>query len=102
MGNTNCKTMFIAPTDDAEIISVVNNLKKNSSQGADSISPRVAHCITKYVAPQLSSIFNKSLSTGIFPDSLKIARVIPIHKADTKTSVGNYRPISILPFFSKI
>ena len=47
-------------------------------------------------------IFNLSLQTGIFPDKLKIARVTPLFKRGEKYELGNYRPISVLPSFSKI
>ena len=47
-------------------------------------------------------IFNLSLSTGIFPDKLKIAKVSPIFKNGEKDLFTNYRPISVLPCFSKI
>ena len=47
-------------------------------------------------------IFNLSLEQAIFPDDLKIARVTPVFKAGNENEVGNYRPISILPCFSKI
>ena len=47
-------------------------------------------------------VFNQSLSTGIFPDKMKIARVTPIFKADDKLLMSNYRPVSVLPVFSKI
>ena len=50
----------------------------------------------------MATKFNLSLTTGIFPDQLKIARVVPIFKSDDKFAVNNYRPISVLPFFSKI
>ena len=54
------------------------------------------------LAPALVKIFNLSLSSGVYPDKLKIAKVIPIFKKGTKTSVNNYRPISILSSINKI
>ena len=47
-------------------------------------------------------IINKSFSLGIFPDVLKIARVVPIFKVGSTSELINYRPISILPSLSKI
>ena len=47
-------------------------------------------------------VFNLSLEKRIFPDNLKIARVTPIVKAGDENEMGNYRPISVLPCFSKI
>ena len=57
--------------------------------------------IHEIVTP-LAHICNISISTGVFPSSFKLAKVIPVHKKEDKTVVSNYRPISILPSFSKI
>jgi hypothetical protein len=46
-------------------------------------------------------LINLSLSTGVFPDKLKIAQIIPIYKSGESDSVTNYRPISLLTSFSK-
>ena len=43
-----------------------------------------------------------SFTQGIFPDELKLARVVPIYKSGDKKEVSNYRPISVLSFYSKI
>ena len=47
-------------------------------------------------------IFNLSFLTGIIPNALKIARVTPVYKANNKENFSNYRPISVLPCYSKI
>ena len=59
--------------------------------------------LSKYViAPILSKLFNQCIELGIYPSTLKIAKVIPIFKDGDKTCDSKYRPISILPHFSKI
>ena len=50
----------------------------------------------------LTHIFNLSLSTGVYPHSFKLAKVVPIHKKDDPACISNYRPISLLTSFSKI
>ena len=58
--------------------------------------------VIPYIVKPLKHIFNNSLQKGVFPDSMKIARVIPIFKTGGVQEFSNYRPISILPQFSKI
>ena len=47
-------------------------------------------------------IFNKSISSGVVPDFMKLAIVKPLHKAKSLLDINNYRPISLLPVISKI
>jgi hypothetical protein len=54
------------------------------------------------IAKPLAHIVNLSISSGIFPDFLKIARVIPVFKSGDRRLMSNYRPVSVLPIFSKI
>ena len=63
-------------------------------------------CVVQQVIPliatQLAHIFNRSFTTGIVPNKLKIAKVIPIYKNENPELFANYRPISIHPSISKI
>ena len=54
------------------------------------------------IASILCHLINNCINKGIFPSILKIAKVISIYKSGEKDLVSNYRPISILPYFSKI
>ena len=78
------------------------SLKTNKSTGYDDIRYNVVkNCFNELCDPLLH-IFNLPSSSGIFPDSLKIGKVTPIYKAGDNSDLGNYRPISVLPCFSKI
>ena len=59
----------------------------------------VKHSFHLISAP-LVDIINLSLLKGIFPDKLKIAKVIPVYKAEDPSLFVNYRPVSLLPVFS--
>ena len=56
---------------------------------------------TQYIDP-LTYLINKSIKQGVFPNELKLAKVVPIFKTGDEQLVQNYRPISVLPIISKI
>ena len=55
-----------------------------------------------YLSRTLCNFFNLCISSGVYPYSLKVARVCPIYKAGDKKNVDNYRPNSVLPSINKI
>ena len=99
--NTNINSIYIPEILKNEIQTVIYSLK-NSSPGYDEMPASISkQCIDIYIdAP--TYLINLSINQGIFPSELKIAKVIPIYKSDDKQLIQNYRPISVLPFFSKI
>lgn len=100
--NTNSETMFLKPTSKSEVEKITNALKNKNSCGYDNVSSKVIKPIIHLISEPLSHIFNLSFSQGIFPDDLKIAKIIPLFKSGDSQCFSNYRPISMLPFFSKI
>lgn len=101
-GQSVSQSFFAQPSDPTEIINIVNQFKPNKSAGYDDIHPSVIINVIPFIAQPISNIVNLSLSTGTFPDCLKIAKVVPIFKNDDKKLITNFRPISVLPVFSKI
>ena len=87
---------------DKEFEEAFFSLKINKSAGYDDINYNVIKEIFQHIHRPLKHIFNLSITKGIFPEKLKIARVTPVFKAGENTEVSNYRPISVLPCFSKI
>jgi len=95
-------SMFCTPTDPFEIQKILMSLKSNKSPGADNISPKILKEISTDIIGPLAYIFNLSFTSGVVPDSLKLAKVIPVFKKGDRTQAGNYRPISLLTVFDKI
>ena len=99
--NPNEHSIFFNETDPGEISEIICKLDTTKSGDIYGITPKLvnwAPCMAK----NLSIIFNKSINDGVFPHLLKVAKVIPIHKGDSKMVPSNYRPISLLPIFGKI
>lgn len=94
-------SFFVAPSTATEIKKLVLSLP-NKGFTVNSIPVFIYKKIIDFVAPIFSSIFNRSVSEGIFPDILKIARITPIYKGKSHKVVSNFRPISVLSFTSKI
>ena len=94
-------SIFLTPTDDEEIISVIKELKNKKSSGLDGISSfLIKKCYIHLIKP-LTFIINLSLNTGEFPELYKISNIRPLLKKGSKYEVENYRPISMISTFSK-
>ena len=78
----------------------INSLS-NSSPGWDNIPTVIAKQVVDCYIKHLVFFINQSLIEGVFPDELKLAKVIPVYKAGSFMELSNYRPISVL-FFSKV
>ena len=95
-------SVYFEPITVQEISSLISELDQGKSSPSFSPSIRFIKLSAKVIAPILADIFNCCLLTGEFPDSFKLAEVIPIFKSGKKTNLTNYRPISLLSPFSKL
>ena len=83
------------------VIESLKAVNSNKATGPDNIPGRVLKIAAEFLSPSLT-IFNRSLSMGIYPDDWKMARVLPIFKSGEKSDLGNYRPISIISAIAKV
>ena len=96
------KSVFLSPVIDDEIIKIITKFDQTKSPGHNNIGNNTIKRIAKEISKPLAIVFNLSITTGKVPNQLKSAKVIPIYKKDDAEIYSNYRPVSVLPSFSKI
>ena len=101
--NPNPNTMFLANVSPNEVLECLNSLDTSKANGPASIPAKALNLIKAEISTPLAEIFNMSFNTGVFPDALKLAKVLPVYKNKGKvTDCGNYRPISLLSNLDKV
>lgn len=99
---SNNDSMFLSGVSEEEIKNVVEKFDNKKSAGYDGINMAIVKQVISSILTPLCHICNSSFASGIFPEKMKIARVVPIFKAGDNKLLTNYRPVSLLPQFSKI
>ena len=95
-------SIFIDPVVPSDITNTAHKLKSKSSFGHDEISTKLLKQTINNITLPITHIVNRSFITGIVPDQMKIAKVVPVYKSSERNSIKNYRPISLLTSFSKL
>lgn len=96
------KSMFIEPVLTQDLSNVIRSLKNGTSPGMDGVNSSLVKVIYPKISDILLYLINFSFQKGIFPDLLKTAIVIPLHKSGSLNDCNNFRPISLLSTFAKI
>ena len=96
------RSMYSTPTGPHEIRKIIMNLPLKRSSGFDNINNILLRELCDVLCHPMSNLFNRSLNEGIFPNLMKLAEVVPLHKGSNKNVPGNYRPISLLITISKV
>lgn len=100
--SVNSNSFFLSPTDIHELKQVIMELRTSNSRDINGLNTHLLKITVEFICQPLTYIFNFCMTSGIFPNALKRSKVIPLHKAGDKKVASNYRPISLLPVFSKI
>ena len=95
------ESIFIKPTNYKEVEKEFDQFKTTKAT-MDIFNVKTLKFVQTEIIPALVIVFNKSMKTGVFPDFLKVAKVIPIYKDDEADLPKNYRPISLLTIFDKL
>ena len=82
--NRNDKSLFFTPTNQVQIEKIIGNLPNRNSSGYDEISNKLLKLLKKEISIPLELIFNRSLETGIFPNKMKHAEVVPLYKSKSR------------------
>ena len=95
-------SLFLYPSTEHEIFEICSGFRSGTAAGLDNVTMNVIKETASLICSPLVHIFNLSLSSGSVPDQMKCARVIPLFKSGLTSLFTNYRPVSVLPAFSKI
>ena len=84
------------------ICTALSRIPNNKSHGLYSCPTQILKCSSNAISNTLAEIINLSISTGVYTNKLKMAKIVPIFKTDDDTDPNNYRPISLLSNFNRI
>ena len=85
-----------------QVYDILKKLLNSKATGIHEIPNKILKACSDIISPHLSQIFNISLTTKCYPDSLKFAKVAPVYKGGDKDNLDNYRPISVLPTVARV
>lgn len=102
LGPTSDTSFYLTPVNSNEVETTCRGMRGKHSAGFDGISTNVMKATIEHISIPLTHIFNQSFQQGIFPSNLKMAKIVPIFKNGDRGLLNNYRPVSLLPAFSKI
>jgi hypothetical protein len=101
VSNTDLRLSDISTTPN-EVAKLLQALELGKAHGVDGVSVRLLKETSESISVPLSSLYNESFNSSSVPSVWKKANVSPIHKKESRSIVGNYRPISLLSTLAKV
>ena len=94
--------IYFSTDKQLDFFNILKKLKRNKAVGYDDIPESLIIDGAKEIAGPLTILINHFLNDAAFPITEKFATLTPVYKSGERTKLGNYRPISVLPIFSKV
>ena len=101
MGPIANSSFYIKPSSATEVNKLILSIPNKGSH-INNIPVFIYKIIASHISLVISDMFNYSVSLGIFPLKFKLSRITPLFKSSEKYFLKNYRPISVVPFLSKL
>ena len=86
---SNTKILFLSSTTLAKVASILKTFNLNKAIGPNSLSNEILMDLKSEISEPLSNLIYLSLNTGVFPNSLKLAKVIPVFKKSNQQECNN-------------
>ena len=99
---TNTNIMFCFPITSSEIIDTLRVFPSKFKLDCHNINHFFLKKTSWSFSPLLETLYNECLKLGVFPQCLKIAKIVPFFKSGDRSKPTNYRPISLLPAIGKL
>lgn len=96
------KTFTFKQVTYIETRDAINSLKNSAARDAYGFNVPILKYVKDIIVIPLTNLINNCIASNIFPDQLKVASVVPVHKKGDKSDLNNYRPVSLLPILSKV
>ena len=101
--NYSANSFFMFPLSTDEVAQLIENLNDKKTVRSNDVETRFIKYSKSIISPIIiSDLFNLCVNKGVFPNCLKIAEIIPIHKKGDINKATNYRPIALLSQFNKL
>lgn len=94
--------IFLYPVGEHELLVNIDKLRNSSAPGNDNIQAKTLKTISSFITKPLAYIFNMCFTSGIFPDKMKISVGVPVYKGGNRTSLDNYRLLSLVDNLTKL
>lgn len=94
-------SIFVEPLYPVKVFNLIKSIKPKMSTDNDGLSMFLISSVAEGICAPLSSIYNLSIESGVFPDKLKISKTIIIHKGGSLSLMDCFRGVSLIPTLSK-